>query len=157
MKTPAAFSFLASLVLVLTGCAQLDVSQGDPNRVIKGTVNVPTGIPAGAEVLVRILETAPAVRPAGANRDLPLPDRPAAPQPVERVLAEFRQTVATATMDPLPFSIDLVASDAQLRHGLTIEARVSSGGRVRFRTLAGHVVTLGSAPHPHELTLEPVN
>lgn len=159
MNRPIRFVFaLVALVSVLAGCAHLDVAaEGDPNRVVKGTIDAGgVLVPAGAEVLVRIVENSPregVVRPA---TDLPLADRPQARQP-ERILAEARQTVAAATTEPIPFQIEVRADDATLRRGLNLEARISFNGRLRFRTINARVVTLASAPFAHDVSVAPVN
>ena len=54
-----------------------------------------------------------------------------------------------------PFRIEYRADDSLMRHGLNIDARISFGGRVRFRTGNAHVLTLGNATFPHEVWVEP--
>jgi uncharacterized lipoprotein YbaY len=39
---------------------------------------------------------------------------------------------------------------------VNIDARISVGGKLRFRTINAHVVTLSSAPYPQEVAVQPV-
>ncbi len=82
-------------------------------------------------------------------------NRPIAPA-VERVLGEYTQTLATGTSDPVPFRIEYSAEDAVLRRGLNVEVRVSFGGKLRFRTVNAHVVTLASSPFNQTVNVEAV-
>ncbi|MBI4622141.1 MAG: YbaY family lipoprotein [Verrucomicrobia bacterium] len=155
----SSFLFVAAFGLLLAGagCEHLDLaSTGSPDRVLNGTLNFPSALPAGTEVLVRLIDGAAkdsALMPAGT--DLPLGDR-AKPVAVDRVLGEQRQKLETGTTQPVPFKIEYRAEDSVLRRGLTVEARVSYGGKVRFRTLNAHVVTLASSPFRQEVWVQPV-
>lgn len=143
-------------LLGAAGCGTLDVATtSNPHRVVTGTIRGDVPLPAGAEVLVRVVDTPnrPAVRP---NSDLPVPDRAAPPIP-ERVLGQQAQTLPAATHEPVPFRVEFEADDATLRRGLNIDVRVSSGPRVRFRTVRAHVLTLAASPYPQEVLVESVD
>lgn len=149
------FSLLLTLSLIVSGCGHLDVGPaGDPNRVLTGTVTAGTALPAGAEVTVRILVPASAAPARPAGSDLAIPPGPTAPAP-EQPLGEFTQKLAVGTA-VMPFRIEYVADDALLRRGLTVEARVSVDGRVRFRTLNAHAISLNSARYPQEIMVQAV-
>ena len=158
MKTTR-FPFLAAIVALLfgAGCGSLDLAPGgDSNRVLNGTVNVGTGLPAGAEVAVRIIATSAANEPArSAGNDVPVMTRPATPV-VERVLGEHAQVLKAGTAEPVSFRIEYTADDAMLRRGLNVEARVSFGGKLRYRTVNAHVVTLASSAYRQEVAVQPV-
>ena len=147
---------LACAFLAGAGCGTLDVaSTGNPDRVLTGTVRAGP-LPAGAEVVVRLLAppmSSETARPA--INDMPVVARPAA-QNVERVLGEHTQTLPAGTSDPVPFRIAYYAEDSVLRRGATIDVRISIGGRVRFRTISAHGVTLGSSAYPQEVSVQPV-
>lgn len=158
MKTLRLISLgVLAAFLAGAGCGTLDVrSEGNPDRVLNGTISAGVALPAGAEILVRLL--APpinheATQPAAT--DIPVVTRPT-PQTVERVLGEHTQTLTAGTMDPVPFRISYQAEDALLRHGLSLDVRVSVGGRLRFRTINAHVVTLASAPYKQDVSVQAV-
>lgn len=150
----AAVVALAAL-LVGAGCGAIDLSTGgNPDRVLNGTVNAGVVLPAGAEVLVRLiapLSTNESIRPQ--NNDMPVTTR-SMPQAAERVLGAQSQTLTVATQDPVPFRIEYNADDAVLRRGLNVEARISVNGKVRFRTINSHVVTLASSPFKQDVTVQ---
>ena len=148
--------FLAALLAfgLGAGCAHVDLSpEGGRNRVLQGTLSVGVALPAGAEIMVRIVATggAPAQPASG---DLPVARRnsPAA----EQILGEQVQTLTAPAAVPVAFKIEYDADDAVLRRGVNLEARVYYNGRVRFRTVNAHVVTLNSAPFPQSLVLQAV-
>lgn len=159
MKTPftrwIAFGALAWLA---AGCGHLDVAASrDSNRVLQGKVNVGALVPAGTEVVVRLVSSpsaAPVRPPVG---DLPVATRASTPaSATEQVLGEDRQTLATGTTQPVPFRIEYQADDAMLRRGLNLDVRISVEGRLRYRTISAHVVTLASSPYPQEVAVQPV-
>ncbi len=144
------------LLVLGAGCGHLDVApEGSPNRVLKGTLTTGVALPAGAEIMVRLIARNPTepVRPAGG--DLPVASRPGLE--AERILGEHVQTLSAAAGEPVPFQIEYQADDAMVRHGLNLEARVIYGGRVRFRTVNAHVVTLRSAPYRQDLMVQAVD
>jgi uncharacterized lipoprotein YbaY len=148
--------FLAPALLGLfaAGCSSLDIAApGNVDRVLRGTVTAPSTLPAGAEIVVRLVDVAPV---SIARTDLPLGDRPTA-VPVERLLGEFRQTLAAMRAEPLPFEIAYRAEDSELRHGLNVDVRITFGGRLRFRTISAHVVTLASSPFPQDVAVQPLD
>lgn len=158
MKHPTSILVAAfGLLLAAAGCGHLDLApETNSNRVLNGTVSFQGGLPAGSEITVRIVDTPSAeiMRPV-ANSDLPVVDRPK-PLPVELVLGEQTQTLGSPTAEPVPFRIEYQASDDVMRHGVNVDARVSYGGKVRFRTVQAHLMTLASSPFPHEVAVEPV-
>lgn len=151
------FLAAASLVLLLaTGCGHLDLARtSDPDRVVNGTVSFNRPVPAGAELVVRIIEST-SNQPGPANLELAVGDR-GRPAPVERVLGEQVQRLPTGAGEPVTFRVEFQADDALLRRGVNLEARVSHGGRVRFRTLNAHVVTLASHAYRHDITVESID
>ncbi len=130
----------AALVCALgAGCAGLnyDTTAGGASdeRALTGTVICPSllALPDHASVLVRVLDSGTAGGPPN-------------------VLGE--QTITEAKNWPVGFRIEYRAEDALLRRGVNVEARVSAGGKLRFQTVSGHVVTLGNASATHEVVVE---
>ncbi len=154
------FSLLAALgvMLAVAGCGSIDVSTGgSPDRVVTGSVNAGGVLPAGTEVLVRLvapLSSNEPVRPQG--NDLPVTSR-AAPQASERVLGEQTQKLTSVALEPVSFRIEYNADDATLRRGLNVDVRVSVNGKLRFRTINAHVVTLASSPFKQEVAVQAVS
>jgi uncharacterized lipoprotein YbaY len=143
--------------LFTLGCGHVDLTpESDPDRVLTGTVNVHMDLlpPPDAEVVVRLVElpdvTAASTR---AQKDVVIGDNGTRERP-ESVVAE---TVihAPATL-PIPFRLEYHASDALLRRGLNVEARISWGKQLRFRTLDAQVVTLATANTPLTVWAEPL-
>ena len=147
-----------ALLCAFAACGSLDLAPGgNPDRVLTGVVNAGTGLPQGAEIVVRVIATqlAPdSLRPA--NSDAPVMSHPRT-QTTEQVLGEQSQKLAAGTSDPVPFRIEYVAEDDLLRKGLTVDVRVSYGGKLRYRTINAHVVTLASAPYRQEVVVQPVS
>jgi uncharacterized lipoprotein YbaY len=144
------------LGLVVAGCEAVDLAPaGNPERVLTGAVRAPAALPAGAEVVVRVVDTATSSPPTMMNNDLPIVDR-GRPIPAERILGESRQKLTAGTIDPVPFQIEYHAEDSELRRGLNVDVRVTIDGRVRYRTISAHVLTLGSAPFPQEVPVQPL-
>lgn len=140
----------------LAGCASIDVaSEGERDRVLKGAVVSRTGFPAGAEVVVRLIDTSGPLQAPRTGVEQPVPDRPRPPA-MDRVVGEFVHQVAAPTSDPLAFQIEYRVGEALLRRGLSLEARVSQGGRIQARSINSQVVTLASSPYRHEIFVEPV-
>jgi uncharacterized lipoprotein YbaY len=109
-------------------------------------------LPPDAVVVVRVVDQAGTeLMRTVSNKDLPLGDR-AKPEPVPQVLGE--QTITSAKGGSIPFHIEFVADDSLLRHGVNIDARISVGGKIRFRTAVAHVITLGNVEYPHAVWLE---
>jgi uncharacterized lipoprotein YbaY len=160
MKKPALLFLLAAAALVAwtAGCSHIEVTpEGDPHRVLNGTVEfrADVALPADAVVVVRILDMSGIEQMRlAANKDLPIGDR-AKPEPLPQVLAE--QTVNGVTGNSVPFHIEYTADDELLRHGLNVDARISYDGKIRFRTANSHVVTLANAEYPHTVWVEPAS
>jgi uncharacterized lipoprotein YbaY len=121
--------------------------------VVSGTISAPAALPAGAEIVVRIIDILPPDEFSRAN--LPLGDRGALP-PIERVLGEHRQTLPGMATDPVPFRIEFSAEDSRLRQGLNLDVRITHDGRVRYRTISAHLLTPASAPYPQHVTVQPL-
>ncbi len=152
--------FLAVLTSLLlgSGCGSLDVSRaGNPNRVLSGTIDAGTALPAGAEVVVRLVSA-----PAGndtmrtTQTDLPVMATPPAGQGIERVLGTHTQRLTSGTMEPVPFQLEYNAEDAVLRRGLNLDVRVVVGGKLQYRTVNAHVVTLASSPFKQTVVVQAV-
>lgn len=154
MKTHL-FAFLVSVFALAAGCAHVDLTpEGSRSRVLTGTLNAGVALPAGAEIMVRIVDTGGLAQGAPAASDIPVA-RPSGAV-AERILGEFVQKLAAPAAGPVAFRIEYDADDAQLRHGITLEARVFFEGRIRFRTVNAYVVTLTSAAYPQSVELQPV-
>lgn len=147
----------ALLALAAFGCRHLDVQpEGNPNRVLSGTVNVAMSLvpPPDTEVLVRLIEPSEVKAESTAlGKDLVIGERGTMVRP-EVVVAE--QVITSPREMPAPFALEFAATDAQLRHGLNLEARISYGGKVRFRTVEAVLVTLEDVGTPQRISLEPV-
>lgn len=151
------FSVAAFVVTcLLAACNHLDVAaEGNPDRVLNGTVRPPVTLPAGAEIVVQLLDPSRSLVTNPLAGDLPVANRapvPAAP----RHVGEFRQTLAAPAIEPVPFRIEYHATDEELRHGFNVDVRVSIGGRVRFRTINAYMITLASSPFPQEVPVQPL-
>jgi uncharacterized lipoprotein YbaY len=138
MKTsPFSTLALAAAVLLSAGCGHLDIqAEGDPERVLTGTVNfhVSEPLPPDTVVTVRLIDPA---GPAG----LPL------------VLGE--KTIENPGGSPVPFKIEYRAEDDLLRRGLKLEARVSIGGKLRYYNVNGYGVNLAKAADAQEVWVIP--
>lgn len=149
------FLALCAALCAGAGCSHIEIVQeGDPHRTVSGTVEFRSELtlPPDAVVVVRVVDPAgTALMRSVANNDLPLGDR-AKTEPVPQVLGE--QTITGAKGESIPFRIEYEADDELLRHGLNIDARISFGGKVRFRTAVAHVITPGNAEYPHTVWLE---
>lgn len=127
----------AAAALAFSGCGQMDLTpEGDPGRVLTGTVDVgaEAPLPPDATVTVRVVDTS--------NAGMP---------PV--VLGS--QTVTNPGATPIGFRVEYRAEDEVLRRGLNVEARISFGGRVRYYNLNRYAVTLGNAADEHRITVVP--
>lgn len=144
------------LLWVGAGCGSIDTSPGgDPNRVLSGAVNFSGSVPAGAEILVRVVEPPSSEPGRVVARDLPVGTQPTV-QRVERVLGERKFVVDKLATEPVPFQVEYTADDAVLRRGVNIDVRVSIGGKVRMRTVNAHALTLRSAPFKQDVAVQNV-
>lgn len=128
----------AAAALALSGCGQMDLTpEGDPGRVLTGTVDVggEVALPPDTTVTVRVVDTS--------NAGMP---------PV--VLGS--QTITNPGAAPIGFRVEYRAEDELLRQGLNVEARISFGGKVRYYNLNRYAVTLGNAADEHRITVVPV-
>ena len=119
------------------GCGHLDIqAEGDPERVLTGTVNFHAAEPLTSDtvVTVRLID-------------------PAGPAGLPSVLGE--KSIENPGSSPVPFRIEYRAEDAVLRRGLQLEARVSIGGKLRFYNVNGYGVTLAKAADPQEVWVTP--
>jgi len=142
-------------LLFAPACSHLDLTpEGDPNRVLKGTValRADVALPPDTVVIVRVLDTsAPESMGNTAGNDMPVLNRPK-PMAVERELG--KQVITGPSAVPIPFQVEYTADDSLLRRGVNVDVRVSFGGRVQYRTGNAHVVTLSSVGYPHEIWVE---
>jgi len=154
MKLSLSSWLIIGLLLVGgAGCSHVDLApEGSRARVISGTLATGVALPAGAEIMVRIVASGGSgpVRPAGAE----LPIARQAPAAGETILGEQVQRLDAPANGVVPFRLEFDAEDAVLRHGVNLVARVFYGGRVRFRTINAHVITLNSAHFPQTVTLQ---
>jgi uncharacterized lipoprotein YbaY len=127
---------MAALVaLASAGCGHLDVTpEGDPARVLTGEVSIGenTVLPPDAVVTVRVVDSS-AVGMA------------------LQVLGS--QTITHPGAAPVAFRVEYRADDDTLRRGLSVEARISYGGRVRYFNVNRYAVTLGNADDPHRINV----
>jgi uncharacterized lipoprotein YbaY len=158
MKLPPFALVAAGLALVLSGCRSLDVTpETDPQRVVAGRVTLNTEMlfPPDAVAVVRVIELTPFDAQANAARkDLPVTDLRRSEVKVERVLGE--QVIRAPGAAPIPFRVEFVADDAEMRRGLNIDVRISQGGKVTYRTMSAHMITLASASYPQDVAVEAV-
>lgn len=149
---------LISAFLFAAGCGHVDLTpEASRSRVLNGTLNVGQALPVGTEILVRIIAPAggtpaPSAAPSGGIPVI----RPTAAGS-ERILGEFVKTLTVAAGEAVPFQIDFDADDALLRRGVNLDARVFFNGRVRFRTVNAHAVTVNSVHFPQTLMLQAVD
>jgi uncharacterized lipoprotein YbaY len=110
--------------------------EGDPGRVLVGTVDIgeATALPADTTVTVRVLDTSSVGVP-----------------PV--VLGS--ETITNPGVAPIAFRVVYRAEDAALRQGLNVEARVSYGGKVRYYNVYKYAVTLGNAADEQRISVIP--
>ena len=160
MKHPhLLLSVAGALLFAVLGCSHLDLAPaGNPNRVLTGTVNTRMNLlpPPDAQVVVRLIvppDTTAAPTPAAKN--MVIGERGSREQP-EQVIAE--QVIHAPPTVPVPFRLEFQADDAELEHGLNIEARISWGRELRFRNIEAQAVTLETvnSGKPITLLVEPV-
>lgn len=154
-----AFRLLACCAVALCfvpGCANLDVAPaGNPNRMLRGAIAVGIPLPAGTEVAIRLAAVPglDAARPAAG--DLPIaPTQGGAA--AERVVATHNFVLRAPSKELLDFAFEYEADDAQLRRGVMLDVRISHGGKLRYRTVTAHVVTLSSSPFPQRVQVQAV-
>ena len=156
---PAAAALLAAgALLAAAGCAHLDLTpQGDPERVLTGTINLDGGsrsLPDDAVVLVLVEDAVPPRVPAATQADPTLlRPQPPADMPPE-VLGE--QSITHPGSIPLSFSVEYQAEASRLEHGLNVEVRISYGGRVQYINKNRYAIRLNDATQPHSIWVSPV-
>lgn len=158
MKRFPLVSLLAAALLLMTAsCGHVDLTpESDPNRIVTGTVNVRMDLlpPPDSEVSIRLVEPSDlTAAPAVASPGLVIGERGTRSRP-EVVVAE--QVIRAPAAMPVPFRLEFRADDTALRRGLNIEARISWGGKIRFRTVDAQVVTLATVAQPQTVWVEPV-
>jgi uncharacterized lipoprotein YbaY len=125
----------AAAALALSGCGQMDLTpEGDPGRVLTGTVDIgeEIALPTDTTVTVRVVDAS--------NPGMP---------PV--VLGS--QTITNPGVAPIAFRVEYRAEDEVLRQGLNVDARISYGGKVRYYNLNQYAVTLGNAADEHRISV----
>jgi hypothetical protein len=127
------------LSLAVAGCAGVQLQtrpEGDYNRVLIGTAQMGDGqpLPAGSVLSVRVVDTAQTeYRQPTAALGEPSTATPTVALP-PKVLGERR--FDNVRGPSIPFRVPYAATDDQLRVGLSIEARVSVHGKVRYFSLS---------------------
>ena len=158
MKNPSWPAGCAAAVFLLVGCGHVDLDltpEGNPNRVLTGTVEFPDAVnlPADAVVVVRVLGVLPP-NPQAVSGMLGQPPAPGAQAELPpQVLGE--QRIKAPPAPPIPFRIDYRATDDQLSAGLKVEARVSVGGTVRWFNRNSYSINLNNVGDPHTITVDP--
>jgi uncharacterized lipoprotein YbaY len=157
MKNPfVVIAAIAAILLGSAGCGHLDLKpEGSPNRVATGSVKVRMNLlpPADSEVVVRIVQPPDITAAPTAASGITIGERGSRERP-EQVVAE--QVIHAPAALPVSYRIEFRADDAQLRRGLNIEARISWGGRLRFRNLEAQAITVGTLDQPQDIWVEPV-
>lgn len=140
MKISLPLRLLACTVVgFLAGCSHLDLAGPmNSDRVLVGTITArtPVDLPAGAEVIVRVVDLSKGEARA-------------------EVLGE--QTIANPGSMPVAFRIEYRAEDTQLRATIDVDARISVGHRLVYMTTSRHPVTLGNVNDEHTVEVEPVS
>jgi len=157
MKKKSLIVAAALAFLLAGGCGHLDLTpEGNPSRVLTGAVELDgaTTLPADSIVVVRVVD------PTGLTETAPAQvlGSPSIGQPTAlppKVLGE--QVIRNPGQTPVPFRIEYEAGDEQLRRGLNIEARISSGGKLRYFNRNSYSITLNSVNDPHTVTVNPAN
>ncbi|MEY2878923.1 MAG: hypothetical protein RLZZ15_1303 [Verrucomicrobiota bacterium] len=156
-------SLLALALLALAGCGTgtLELARsGDPSRVVTGSVifRPESPLPADTEIVVTLVDASSVAQTrAAAKSDLPGGARAQVVLPPTQLGQQtLTATAAGSVVPPVPFRIEFQASDELLRHGLNLEARVSFGGRVRYRLVNAHLVTKNNLTTDHELWVSTV-
>lgn len=157
MKRTFLLLSVVAALLLCGGCGHVDLTpEGDPNRVITGSVNVRMNLlpPPDSQIVVRLVAPPDVTaEPAVAAGDMVLGERGSRERP-EQVVAE--QIIKAPSSMPVPFRIEFSADDARLRRGLNVEARISWGGQVRFRNTEAIAVTLSTVNSPITIWVEPL-
>lgn len=159
MKRILALLSVTCALLLGAGCGHVDLTpEGDPNRVLTGTVNVHMNLlpPPDSEVVVRLVEPADVTAaPTAPARDMVIGERGTREQP-EQIIAQ--QVIHAPAAMPVAFRLEFRADDAELRRGLNIEGRISWGRQLRFRNLEAQAITLDTLRDgkPVEIWVEPV-
>jgi len=156
MKPLRTAVFAALAGLFFAGCAAIDTTpEGNPDRMLNGVVAAGATVPEGAEVLVRVLEMPSSEPGKTVGGDVPVGAR-ATLLRTERMLGEQRLVLTRGTMEPIPFAVNYIAEDAVLRRGLNVDVRISVDGKVRWRTVNAHMVTLAGSPFRQEVNVQAV-
>jgi uncharacterized lipoprotein YbaY len=156
MKLPL-LSFLAALGLVAVGagCQHLDLTpESSPHRVVTGNIVMRQDgfFPADTEALVRVVDLVPLDRPRNLESNNIRVAEANPQERNERVLGS--QVVRVTAARAIPFRIEFEADEALLRHGLNVDVRISVEGKIRYRTLSAHMITLSSLPFALEVAVD---
>lgn len=136
MKSPLFALVAMATVLPGGGCQSLDLTPPhSADRVVTGVVNNDSGadLSKDSEVTVRVMDF------SGGE---------------ERAVVLGEQTLKNPGRMPVPFRIEYRAEDAQLARSVSIEARVSVGGHLRYVTASRHPITVGNVDDSHVLEVE---
>jgi uncharacterized lipoprotein YbaY len=162
MKNSFLLSGCAALAALFSaGCGHMSLdTEGDPHRVLTGTVEFsdPIVLPPGTEVRVSVVDETPpppAANPGDNLNAMPALNRTNAPAlaPGPEVLGET--TIQDPGATPVAFRVEYVADDDRLRRGLAIQVRVSYGGTVRFFNATQYEVSLNDVSDLHQVWVEP--
>ncbi len=149
-------AWCAIVVGLFGGCASIEVSQaGNPNRMLKGAIEVGIPLPAGTEVSIRLLALSGIDAARSTTGNLPIAPTQTSGA-TEQVVATHSFALKAPSKELLDFTFEYEADDAQLRRGLTLVVRISHSGRLRYRTVTSHVVTLSSSPFPQRVQVQAV-
>lgn len=145
---PLAVLATVGLLLGTLGCGHVDLApERNPNRTVSGTVGASLDLipPSDAVLVVRVVRPPNLTSKPSTAGELVIGEQGTRAEP-EQVVAE--QIIRAPSPLPVSYRIDFHADDSELRHGLTIEARLSWGGRLRFRNIEAQLLpmTVGDAP-----------
>lgn len=137
MKTSLVALLVVSFGFFSAGCGHLDTSSlGAADRVLTGYITNNTGggeLPANSEVWIRILDLS-----QGLDKG--------------EVLGE--ETIMNPGRMPVNFRIEYRAEDAVLMRSVTVDARISVDGRLRYMTKTAHPITLGNVNDTHVVQVD---
>lgn len=156
MKPSLYFAALAAL-FALTGCGSMEMdtsSQGDPNRVVTGTVEIGTAsLPPDTTVAVRVVDQ---VHHDFQNPTAVLGEHSAtaAVSLPPEVLGELK--IPHAAGPSVPFVLKFYCTDDQLSKGLVLEARVSYGGKVHYFNVESYALNSGNIGDPRRIYVNQV-
>jgi uncharacterized lipoprotein YbaY len=130
--------FTALLAFVASGCSHLDLSApGSEDRVLNGLVSydLETPLPPDAVITVRVIDLS---------------------NPSDRFAILGETTIEHPATTPIPFRVEYHATDEQLMRRVSVDVRISFGGKLHFHTVGGNPVTLGNFNDTHVIRVVPL-